>query len=191
MEKIKLIDTDTMDYLVTGTYANIGIDIWIKFTSHFKEAEIEFLGKIKNDTFNMPIDKMEMYMRLENQKKLAILLKKYKERKCTKTEHDIVKKFMNNNKLEEFVSSRMTAEEKDRAEKYISDLTKDELKKYIDINKDNYEKLAVFDAYILFIAKEKLYEIEKSEFIDKEMQRQKEDAFSLRKSILRDFGILH
>ena len=191
MEKIKLLNTDTMDYLVTGTYANIGIDIWIKFTSHLKESEIEFKERMKNNVFNMSIDEMDLYTRLINQSKMADLLKKYKERKCTKTEHDIVKKFMNDNKLEEFVSSRMTTEEKDKAEKYISDLTKDELKKYIDINKDNYEKLAVFDAYILFIAKEKLYEIEKSEFIDKEMQRQKEDAFSLRKSILRDFGILH
>ena len=100
MEKIKLIDTDTMDYLVTGTHANIGIDIWIKFTSHFKEAEIKFLERMKNNVFNMSIDEIDLYTRLTNQSKMADLLKKYKERKCTKKEHDIVKKFMNDNKLE-------------------------------------------------------------------------------------------
>ena len=39
----------TLQEIFTGTYANIGIDIWIKFTSHFKEAEINFLERMKNN----------------------------------------------------------------------------------------------------------------------------------------------
>ena len=189
MKRIELPKNDGMDYVITGTHANIDIDIWIKFAGHFKNSELKFLDECKKkDIDDMTAEELDRYTKLSKQNKLANLFKKYKDKNCTKEEHDAVKKFMENHELDKFVSSRMTKEEKATTDKLISKLTKDELKEFIDTNKDNYGNLSVFDAYVLFMAKEELYDIQTMEHVENTMKRQAEDAQHLRMKLERDFG---
>lgn len=190
MKRIEIINIDeNQDYVVTGTNVNIDIDIWIKFASHFKDGEIELMEKYRNYRVDdIPSECLDKFIKLSKQNKIANLMIKYKDRKCSKEEHDIVKKFMFNHNLETFVASRMTKEEKNMAQKLIDDLSVEELKTYINENKDNYENLSVFDAYVLFIAKEKLHDINAIQHAEETMRRQAEAAQHLRKSLIRDFG---
>ena len=137
---------------------------------------------------DIPSECLDKFIKLSKQNKIANLMIKYKDRKCSKEEHDMVKKFMLNHNLETFVASRMTKEEKNIAQKLIDDLSIKELKTYINENKDNYENLSVFDAYVLFIAKEKLHDINAIQHAVETMRRQAEAAQHLRKSLIRDFG---
>ena len=189
MSRIILPKNNRMDYVITGTHANIGIDIWMKFVGYFKKSELEFLEDVKNkDIDDMGVSELKRYTELSRQNKVANLFKKYKEKNCTKEEHDAVKKFMEQNDLENFVNSRMTDEEIGDATSFISDLTKDQLREYINVTNVNYENLSVYDAYVLFIAKERLYAIETMDFIEDTMRREAADAQHLRMSLLRDFG---
>lgn len=190
MKRIEIINIDeNQDYVVTGTNVNIDIDIWIKFASHFKDGEIELMEKYRNYRIDdIPSECLDKFIKLSKQNKIANLMIKYKDRKCSKEEHDMVKKFMLNHNLETFVASRMTKEEKNIAQKLIDDLSIKELKTYINENKDNYENLSVFDAYVLFIAKEKLHDINAIQHAVETMRRQAEAAQHLRKSLIRDFG---
>ena len=189
MSRIILPKNNGMDYVIIGTHANIDIDIWIKFVSYFKKSELEFLEDMKNkDIDDMEVSELERYTELSRQNKVANLFKKYKEKNCTKEEHDAVKKFMEQNDLENFVNSRMTDEEIGDARSFINDLTKDQLQEYINVTNLNYENLSVYDAYVLFIAKERLYAIETMDFVEDTMRKEAENAQHLHMSLLRDFG---
>ncbi len=188
MKRIQL-PKETLYYDVTGTEANIDIEIWIKFINHYKESELDFLDECKKKSIDdMSAEELNRYTRLSKQNKIAMLFNKYKERKCTKEEHDAVRKNIEKHHLETFVASRMTKEEKDSASKFIDNLSKEELEKYIDANKDNYESLSVYDAYVLFIAREKLHDINAREHAKETMRRDAYNAQHLVKSLMRDFG---
>lgn len=120
---------------------------------------------------------------------LSKLLIKYKNRKCTQEEHDKVVDYMQNTFLRNLVNSRVSEEEKKKVFLFLNNFeTIRDLKKYIESKGNDYTELSIYDAYILFYAKEKLYNIEQSEINDKIRNEKIERASSLKKSLTRDYG---
>lgn len=106
---------------------------------------------------------MDEYNRIRKQIEISELLVKYKNKACTYEEHEQVIQFMNIS-LKSFVQSRLTEEELITTAKYISQLeTKQQLQEYIELHQIKYEDLSTYDAYILFMVKEKIYHLNQKE----------------------------
>jgi hypothetical protein len=131
---------------------------------------------------------MEKYHNIKKQMVTSELLVKYKNKECTQEEHNQVVEFMHTS-LKEFVRSRLTEEELDSANIFIKTLeAKEQLQKYIDSQEANYMDLSIYNAYVLFIAKEKLYYLQQEATNEKIRSEQVERAIKLKKSLVRDYG---
>ena len=113
---------------------------------------------------------------------------KYKNKNCNKDEHDAVLEFMKKHPLEEFVVSRLTEEEYHRATDFVKSMSPEELKSFIELNKDNYDSMDVYFAFILFEAKEELNKIEQMDSTEESLKREKQDAVRLHRRLIKDFG---
>lgn len=178
--KIKIDDDSTsICYAVASdSYANLknAIDIWIKFTGYLRPEELLFLEEVKDKNFDsISLNEMNEYYRIKNQLKISELLLKYKNQECTKEEHDQVSKFMNHTSLTSFVKSRLTNDEIGLAFRYISELEKNEqLKNYIETQQKIYENLNIYEAFILFKAKERLFNLEQKNLYKQIRSKQSE-----------------
>lgn len=193
MSKLIIPNITTLSYLVScDSYANISnaLEIWIKFTSYFSKEEVEYVNKFDEIPIDLiQVDELEKYLEIKKRMKLSKLLIKYKSRDCTQIEHDVVLDYMNNTSLTELVNSRLTEEEKNNAYSFLGNLeTKSDLKKYIESKNGNYTELSIYDAYILYIAKEKLYNMRQSELNKKIRNDQIERGANLKKNLIKDFG---
>lgn len=177
--------------VVSDSYANLGnaLDIWIKFTSYLKPSELLLLEKLKNNNLDsISQNEMDEYLKIKKQVKISELLPKYKKKECTKEEHNQVLDFMHTS-LKSFIQSRLTEEEIELASKYINKLEKNEqLKEYIETQQKIYENLNIYEAYVLFKAKERLYYLEQKQLNKKIKSNQIERSTSLKKNLIRDYG---
>lgn len=193
MGKIIIPNTTTLSYPVScDSYANVSnaLEIWIKFTSYFSKEEIEYINELNQlPIYLIQADKIQKYLKIRERMELSKLLIKYKNRKCTQEEHDKVVDYMQNTSLRILVNSRVSEEEKKKVSLFLNDFeTIGYLKKYIESKGNDYTELSIYDAYILFYAKEKLYNIEQSELNDKIRNEKIERASSLKKSLTKDYG---
>lgn len=177
--------------VISDSYANLGnaLDIWIKFTSYLKPSELLLLEKVKNNNLDsISQNEMDEYFKIKKQVKISELLLKYKSKKCTKEEHAQVLEFMHTS-LKSFVKSRLTDNEIELASKYIYDLEiSDQLKEYIERTKKIYDSLNIYESYVLFEAKERLYYLEQKQLREKIRNDSKERDTSLRKNLIRNYG---
>lgn len=193
MAKIIISSNDKLTYpVVCDSHANINncLEIWIKFINHFKVEEIELMHKLEGkDISKFTLDEMEEYYRVRKQKEIASLFVKYKNRTCTKEEHDEVLDYMNMS-LSTFIANRLTNEELNEVSKRIAMLSdNNSLEEYISTYDKKYDSLNVVEAYTLFRAKEKVYNQKQAELneqirIETSLRNQ-----HLLKSLARDFGI--
>ena len=94
-----------------------------------------------------------------------------------------------NSSLSKFVKSKLTEDEMKLASEYISKLEeKNQLKDYIETQQKIYESLNIYDAYILFEAKEKLYRIEQKKLTKKIEHNQKENYINLINGLVEDYA---
>lgn len=174
------------------SYPNISnaLEIWIKFTSNFSKKEIDYINELNQFPINLiQVDKIQKYSKIREKMELSKLLVKYKNRDCTQEEHDKVVNYMHNTSLSNLVNSRVSEEEKGKASLILNDFeTIEDLKKYIESKENDYTELSIYDAYVLFYAKEKLYNIKQSELNDKIKNEQKERISNLKRSLTRDYG---
>ena len=122
---------------------------------------------------------------------MSELFVKYRNRDCTKEEHDQVIKFMDNS-LKSFMRERLTEEEIKKSYILLGEfeqMSKSELNEYIDKQKNNYYNLNVFEAYILYEVREISYNRDNSELNDRIRSNQIERENKLRKSIIRNYGL--
>lgn len=195
MEKLVINENRSLFYeVISDSFANLdnALDIWIKFTKYLRPDEIDFLEKLKDKKLDsISQDEMDEYSGIKKQLTISKLLLKYKDKKCSREEHDQVVEFMHTS-LKSFVKSRLTDEEIELATKYISKLEREEkLKDYIETKQEKYESLNVYDAYILFMSKERLYSLESKKTSEKIRSNQVERTSNLRKNLIRDWGINH
>lgn len=182
----------SLSYLViSDSYANLEntLDIWIKFTSYLKPDEVLLLEKLQNKNINsVPLDEINEYLKIKKQVAISELLLKYKKKECNKEEHDLAFNFMHTS-LTSFVRSRLTESDRELASKCISKLeTNNQLKQYIELHQKKYEDLSIYEAYVLFEAKERLYYLGQRELNEKIRHEQVERAANLKKNLLRDYG---
>lgn len=192
MGRIVIPDNTNLSYPVScDSYANVrnALEIWIKFTGLSKE-EIDYINELNQfPIYLIDVDKIKKYLRIRERIEISKLLIKYKNKDCTQEEHDKVLDYMHNTSLRNLVNSRLSEEEKKKVRLILNDFeTIDDLKKYIESKDNDYTELNIYDAYILFYAKEKLYSIEQIELNDKIRNEQIERASNLKKSLIRDYG---
>lgn len=131
---------------------------------------------------------MDEYYRIKKQLLISELLVKYKNQDCTQEEHEQVVEFMKTS-LKSFVKSRLSEKEVELASIYISDLEMNEqLKEYINSQQEMYDHLSIYEAYVLFEAKERLYYLEQRKLNEKNRSEQIKRVASLKNSLIRDYG---
>ena len=196
MSKIKMLCKEDFSYVtITDSYANKNtLDIYIKFMSCLEDDELKFLESLKDkDIFSLSQIDLDKYYRIRTQLNMTELLKKYKNRECTKEEHDRVIEYMENNPLKTFVRSKISINDKYKAQKFIENLSnesKESSKKYIELQESKYDELSIYDSYVLFELKEYLYNIEQNELNDRIRKESLERETKLRKSLIRDYGLM-
>ena len=171
--------------------ANINnvLDIWMKFSNYLTTEELLFMDGLKNKELNaLSQTELDKYHRIKKQLDFSKLLLKYKNKSCTREEHNFVLQFMNTS-LKEFVKSKVTKEQQESAERIISNLfEKKELEQYIELQQEQYDALSIYESYVLFIAKEKKYNEIQKETTEKIRNEQLERAIRLKKNLIRDYG---
>ena len=179
-------ETNLLYPVKCDSYANLenAIDIWIKFTSYLKPEEILFLEKNKFFSQN----ELEKYLKIKQQLEISKLLLKYKNKNCNQKEYNYVLNFMKTS-LKTFIQERMTQEEKEMSIKFIFELEKNnKLKEYVELYEKNYEKLSIYESFVLFNVKERLYYLEQEKLNEKIRNEQIKNDINLRKSLVKDFS---
>ena len=197
MEENKLLCKEDFSYVtITDSYANKNtLDIYIKFMSCLEDNEITFLESLKDkDIFSLSQIDLDKYYRIRTQLNMTELFKKYKNRECTKEEHDRVFEYMKNNPLKKFVRNKISDNDKYKVQKFIENLSNESgqsLKEYIELQESKYDELSIYDSYVLFELKEYLYNIEQNELNDRIRKESLECEEKLRKSLIRDYGLMY
>ena len=197
MSKIKMLCKEDFSYgTITDSYANKNtLDIYIKFMSCLEDDELKFLESLKDkDIFSLSQIDLDKYYRIRTQLNMTELFKKYKNRECTKEEHDRVIEYMKNNPLIDFVRNKIDINYKCKAQKFIENLfneSRETIKKYIELQESKYDELSIYDSYILFELKEHLYNLEQNELNDRIRKESVEREKKLRKSLIRDYGLMY
>lgn len=194
----KLIINNNEDILLypvkSDSFANISnvLDEWIRFLSYLKPEELLYLNELNSKILNeLTTQEIEQYLKIKKQRAMSELFVKYRNRDCTKEEHDQVIKFMDNS-LKSFMRERLTEEEIKKSYILLGEfeqMSKSELNEYIDKQKNNYYNLNVFEAYILYEVREISYNRDNSELNDRIRSNQIERENKLRKSIIRNYGL--
>ena len=192
MDRIIINNINELSYEVTCDSHAIKtnfIDVWIKFAGHLTaEESLILVGLRTKDLSAISITELEKYKKIRNQLDVSKLLVKYKNKECTREEHDLVYNFVHTS-LTAFIESRFTSDEKQKAKTSLEQLdTKEKLIEFVKENEANYDALDIYEAYLLYLAEEKKYDLETSEHIEYEMAMQARREASLRKHLERDFG---
>ena len=192
MEFINSNKKGILYYLViSDSCANMSnaLDIWIKFTSYISPDDLLFIDEIQNKKVASYSEKeLDRYYKLKKQIEMSKLLLKYKKQECNEDEYDKVVEFMKTS-LREYVRSKVTDEEMISASKFVDNLyNAGTLEEYIDIKQKKYDKLDIYEAYVLFTAKERLYDIRQKELNERILRESKEEYNHLIKKLARDYG---
>lgn len=196
MSKLVINNNDNMlMYPVKSeSSANIStvLDEWIRFSSYINPEEVLLLNELNNKTIEqLSTEEIEIYLKIKEQIEISELFIKYKNRNCSKEEHDRVVKYMDIS-LRYFMQEKLTKEEIEQSYEMLSEFrkkTKSELIEYIDRQMVNYDNLTILEAYILYEVKEIKYNKDNIELNDIIRNEQIERKNNLRKSLLKDYGI--
>lgn len=153
------------------------LDIWIKFTSYLKPEEVLLLKQIKNkNTKSISQNELDEYSKIKEQLRVAELFKKYKNSECNNKEQEFIYNLMMHTSLDLFMQSRLTEEELNLSYRFLSDLeTSGNLEDYIKLKQqESYEKLSIYESYVLFKAKETFRTSEHNDFVKESEVLQKQ-----------------
>ena len=111
------------------SHANIDhtLDEWIRFLSYVSPDDESFLNKLNGKSLEqLTTDEIKKYLKIKEQKTMADLFIKYKNKACTRKEHDSVYKYMKNS-LEDFMKSKLTENELNESCKTLAVFRKKEI----------------------------------------------------------------
>lgn len=194
MFQIRNIENQMLYPVCSNSYANIDhtLDEWIRFLSYIKPEDKEFLNELNCRSLDeLTTDEIKRYLKIKEQKTMAELFTKYRNKDCTKKEHDSVYSYMKNS-LRNFMKSRLTEDELNESREILEKFRAKEvpeLKSYIKSEMNNYADLTLVGAYILYEVKEIEYYKKENETNSKIRNRQKERESTLRKSLIKDYGL--
>ena len=193
MFETKAFENQLLYPVSSDSYANIDntLDEWIRFLSYVKPDEKNFLKELNSRSLGqLTTDEIKKYLKIKEQKRMADLFIKYKNKNCTREEHDSVSGYMKNS-LKDFMRNRLTESELDESYEILDVLRKKEIPElecYVKSKTDNYSDLTLFEAYILYEVREIDY-CKKGDDVNNTIRnRQIEEQISLKKSLVRDYG---
>lgn len=175
------------------SHANIDhtLDEWIRFLSYVSPDDESFLNKLNVKSLEqLTTDEIKKYLKIKEQKTMADLFIKYKNKECTRKEHDSVYKYMKNS-LEDFMKSKLTENELNESCKTLAVFRKKEILELEDYIKDkmsNYNNLTLVDAYILYEVREIRYNKKTDEINNKIRNDQIERQINLKKNLVKSYG---
>ena len=175
------------------SHANIDhtLDEWIRFLSYVSPDDESFLNKLNDKSLEqLTTDEIKKYLKIKEQKTMADLFIKYKNKACTRKEHDSVYKYMKNS-LEDFMKSKLTENELNESCKTLAVFRKKEILELEDYIKDkmsNYNSLTLVDAYILYEVREIRYNKKTDEINNKIRNYQIERQINLIKNLVKSYG---
>lgn len=175
------------------SHANIDhtLDEWIRFLSYVSPDDESFLNKLNDKSLEqLTTDEIKKYLKIKEQKTMADLFIKYKNKACTRKEHDSVYKYMKNS-LEDFMKSKLTENELNESCKTLAVFRKKEILELEDYIKDkmsNYNSLTLVDAYILYEVREIRYNKKADEINNKIRNDQIERQINLKKNLVKSYG---
>lgn len=194
MFQIRDIENQMLYPVCSNSYANIDhtLDEWIRFLSYIKPEDKEFLNELNCRSLDeLTTDEIKRYLKIKEQKTMAELFTKYRNKDCTKKEHDSVYSYMKNS-LRNFMESRLTEDELNESREVLEKFRAKEipeLKSYIKSKMNNYADLTLVEAYVLYEVKEIEYYKKGNETNSKIRNSQKERESTLRKSLIKDYGL--
>ena len=175
------------------SHANIDhtLDEWIRFLSYVSPDDESFLNKLNVKSLEqLTTDEIKKYLKIKEQKTMADLFIKYKNKECTRKEHDSVYKYMKNS-LEDFMKSKLTESELNELCKTLAVFREKEILELEDYIKDkmsNYNSLTLVDAYILYEVREIRYNKKTDEINNKIRNDQIERQINLKKNLVKSYG---
>ena len=175
------------------SHANIDhtLDEWIRFLSYVSPDDESFLNKLNGKSLEqLTTDEIKKYLKIKEQKIMAGLFIKYKNKECTRKEHDSVYKYMKNS-LEDFMKGKLTENELNESCKTLAVFREKEILELEDYIKDkmsNYNSLTLVDAYILYEVREIRYNKKTDEINNKIRNDQIERQINLKKNLVKSYG---
>lgn len=195
MSMFEIMGENKLLYPVSSfSNANIDhtLDEWIRFLSYVSPDDEIFLNKLNGKSLEqITTDEIKRYLKIKEQKIMADLFIKYKNKDCTKKEHDSVYEYMRNS-LKDFMRSKLTEDELNESCKILAVFRKKEIPELEDYIKDkmsSYNNLTLVDAYILYEVKEIRYNKKTDELNNKIRDDQIERQINLKKNLVKDYGL--
>ena len=189
-----IVDSNKLLYAVKCSSFGVRIDVldeWIKWLSYVNDDDEKYLSENNKSLKEMSLEELKKYQDIQSQLLMCELFKKYSKKQCSKEEHDIVYNYMNNSIID-LMNTKINDQEREEIEKNLKHLKKQsivDVEGFIELKLKNYKELSKVDAYVLHFISIYNYDRicdQKSEEIK---QNSNKRNMSLRKSLIKDYGI--
>lgn len=189
-----IVDSNKLLYVVKRSSFGVRIDVldeWIKWLSYVNDDDEKYLSENNKSLKEMSLEELKKYQDIQSQLLMCELFKKYSKKQCSKEEHDIVYNYMNNSIID-LMNTKINDQEREEIEKILKHLKKQsivDVEGFIELKLKNYKELSKVDAYVLHFISIYNYDRicdQKSEEIK---QNSNKRNMSLRKSLIKDYGI--
>lgn len=189
-----IVDSNKLIYVVKRSSFGVRIDVldeWIKWLSYVNDDDEKYLSENNKSLKEMSLEELKKYQDIQSQLLMCELFKKYSKKQCSKEEHDIVYNYMNNSIID-LMNTKINDQEREEIEKILKHLKKQsivDVEGFIELKLKNYKELSKVDAYVLHFISIYNYDRicdQKSEEIK---QNSNKRNMSLRKSLIKDYGI--
>ena len=189
-----IVDSNKLLYVVKRSSFGVRIDVldeWIKWLSYVNDDDEKYLSENNKSLKEMSLEELKKYQDIQSQLLMCELFKKYSKKQCSKEEHDIVYNYMNNSIID-LMNTKINDQEREEIEKILKHLKKQsivDVEGFIELKLKNYKELSKVDTYVLHFISIYNYDRicdQKSEEIK---QNSNKRNMSLRKSLIKDYGI--
>ena len=189
-----IVDSNKLLYVAKRSSFGVRIDVldeWIKWLSYVNDDDEKYLSENNKSLKEMSLEELKKYQDIQSQLLMCELFKKYSKKQCSKEEHDIVYNYMNNSIID-LMNTKINDQEREEIEKILKHLKKQsivDVEGFIELKLKNYKELSKVDAYVLHFISIYNYDRicdQKSEEIK---QNSNKRNMSLRKSLIKDYGI--
>lgn len=169
------------------------IDEWIRFMPTITEEGLKFIKQVDNQEIYF-FDEKNYYKYLDYKEQLEFpdLFKKYKNNECTPIEKERVVEYINTRSLKELMQKRLGFVKLSILEANLSELKESGLDKIVTVInslESHYNTLDLNDAYMLFCARELLYDKLINECMTKIEETKKEETKVLIKKYVSDLAL--
>lgn len=189
-----IVDSNKLLYAVKCSSFGVRIDVldeWIKWLSYVNDDDEKYLSENNKSLKEMSLEELKKYQDIQSQLLMCELFKKYSKKQCSKEEHDIVYNYMNNSIID-LMNTKINDQEREEIEKNLKRLKKQsivDVEGFIELKLKNYKELSKVDAYVLHFISIYNYDRICNQKSEEIKQNSNKRNMSLRKSLIKDYGI--